>query len=151
MKINNQYLDEAAKARFQVVLKQAITLWEFIIANLEKTESSDDLSSARERLTSLREADSGIDAYQVISKGAVKYEEIKENAVFENRVALFKVRIVFMIAQMVFVVGAIIGFSIMMSNYATNPIPGLIVFGVFAVLFLISNIGGRIVKNKLSK
>jgi hypothetical protein len=56
-----------------------------------------------------------------------------------------------MIAQMVFVVGAIIGFSIMMSNYATNPIPGLIVFGVFAVLFLISNIGGRIVKNKLSK
>ncbi|MFA7110413.1 MAG: hypothetical protein WC160_02740, partial [Bacilli bacterium] len=75
----------------------------------------------------------------------------KENAVFENRVALFKVRIVFMIAQMVFVVGAIIGFSIMMSNYATNPIPGLIVFGVFAVLFLISNIGGRIVKNKLSK
>lgn len=151
LKINNQYLDEAAKARFQVVLKQAITLWEFIIANLEKTESSDDLSSAQERLTSLREADSGIDAYQVISKGAVKYEEIKENAVFENRVALFKVRIVFMIAQMVFVVGAIIGFSIMMSNYATNPIPGLIVFGVFDVLFLISNIGGRIVKNKLSK
>jgi len=39
----------------------------------------------------------------------------------------------------------------MMTNYATNPIPGLIVFGAFAVLFVIANIGGRILKSKLSK
>jgi hypothetical protein len=148
---NRQYIDEGAKKRFLEIIVSGISLWGFINSQLAIIETSEEGVFARDKLSNLREMKKQFSLLQTITSGSGKYDEIRSHEVFENRVALFKVRIGFMIAQFVFVVGAIVGFSIMMTNYATNPIPGLIVFGAFAVLFVIANIGGRILKSKLSK
>lgn len=151
LKANYQYLDEGAKTRFLEMVESGMSLWNFIVAHLAKLESQDELNFSRERLAVLREIKKEAETVETISLGTEKYNEIKSREVFENRIALFKARISFAIAQFVFVVGAIIGFSIMMTNYGTNPFPGLIVLGVFSVLFIVANIGGRITKSKLSK
>ncbi|MFA5443312.1 MAG: hypothetical protein WC286_05540 [Bacilli bacterium] len=149
--INAQYIDEGAKERHIEIIATGIVLWNLIACNLQKIDMVEQLPYSQERITNLKKSEKEIMRVEVISKGTIKYDEIKDNGVFENRVSLYKLRISFVIAQVIFVIGAIIGFSVMMSNYGTNPIPGLIIFGVFAILFLGAYIGGRILKNKLTR
>lgn len=150
---NNQYIDELAQERHQIILLNSTKYWEYIESFFWKhyNQYQEEIVIIKERISALRQEQGKQNDYVVIVNGQNSYSLIRNKAAFASKMSLFKLRLTVVIIQIVAVIGAIIGFSIMMANYSTNPFPGLIVFAVFAIAFIIANIIGRIIKNKLSK
>ena len=149
----DRLIDEGAKSRYIELVSSALSLWEYIneVFNNHFEDYGEERSLIQQRISNLKNEAQSINNFEVLSPGDEQYFKLKDSTVFESRMGLFKWRVILAVMQIVFVIGAIIGFSIMMSNYENNPFPGLIVFGSFALLFAIANIMGRILKNKLSK
>ncbi|MFA5481022.1 MAG: hypothetical protein WC282_01370 [Bacilli bacterium] len=146
------FLDQESLACYQKIASEAFECWLYIrdvFTRFDLDESDDERDYMKERISSLKNLNHDLPMAQVSIEGGHFYERV-ERQIFDTRVGLYKARIVLGIMQIVFVIGAIIGFAIMMADYQNNPLPGLIVFAVFAFLFIAVNIANRIIKKKLS-
>lgn len=148
-----KFIDHAAMERHMVIWTSAIEYWQFLEHFFAEhfAHLCDEHATIKDHLTELRKEQNSYDKIAVLSNNKNQYAMIKNEAVFATKMLLYRLRLSIVIVQVVAVLGAIIGFSIMMANYSSNPFPGLIVFGVFALFFIIGNIIGRIVKKKLAK
>jgi hypothetical protein len=150
---NNNFRDQGAKNRYHQIVISALSLWQYIsgVFNDYFRDYSVEINIIKNRINALQQEEIDVNTLNVLSPGDSQYLKLLNSHIFESRIGLFKWRLIVAFLQIVFVIGAIIGFSIMMANYENNPFPGLIVFGSFAFLFIIANIVGRIFKKLLAK
>lgn len=150
---HDNFRDQGAKDRYHQIVINALSLWKYIseVFNKYFQDYVDEIDIIKNRIKTLQHEENSVNTLDVLSPGDSQYLKLLNSHVFESRVGLFKWRLIVAVLQIVFVIGAITGFSIMMTNYENNPFPGLIVFGSFALLFIIANIAGRILKKLLSK
>lgn len=148
-----KFIDHAAMERHKVIWTSAIEYWEYLEHFFAEhfAQLPNENAIIKDRLIELRKEQKSYGKSVVLNNNENRYEVIKNKAVFASKMSLYRARLTMVIVQVIAVIGSIIGFSIMMADYASNPFPGLIVFGVFALFFIIGNIIGRIVKKKLAK
>ncbi|MFA5421168.1 MAG: hypothetical protein WC344_00025 [Bacilli bacterium] len=147
------YLDGDSKKRALELADETLALWLFIdkFFSDEYITYDEERKLIADRIVAIRETRKVIDACGISTNPNPSYSAVKDKIIFDSRVAVYKVHLAIIISQFVFVIAAIVGFSIMMVNYSINPLPGAIVFGVFASLFLVTNLIGRAIKRKLSQ
>lgn len=146
------FIDESSKSRYQTILDSSIVFWNNILDLFKEYLNDYDEEKAyiSKRISVLKNEVYSVSNHQISPALGLGYESIASKNIFGSRAGLFKAYMTIIISQFLFVIGAIIGFSIMMANYQSNPFPGLIIFLVFALLFIIGNIIGRVLKKKLS-
>lgn len=146
------FIDESSRFRYQAILDSLIVFWNNLFDLFKEYLNDYDEEKAyiSNRISVLKNEVISVNSHQLCSDRGLGYESIASKNVFGSRVGLFKAYMTIIISQFLFVIGAIIGFAIMMANYQNNPFPGLIIFLIFALLFIIGNIIGRVLKKKLS-
>jgi len=150
---DGKYLDSKCRDRHREIVVETKAFWSYLSDFFSRYPLGSDLLNreAIEGKNKLIDDElSAIDHSVPLSDVTDVFASLPR-AIFASRKKTYIARIVFSILQIAFVIGAIIGFIIMMANYQNDPFPGLIVLGIFALLFALANIINRVLKIKLLK
>lgn len=146
---NDQFINYGAKNKFLSLKTNLVRLIEFVYDVFLRHFKEEDFTFFKEEILSINTLILKDKELQTISIENFLPDDLLLKEVIKNKVILYRARIIVMSLQLLFIIGAIISFSVMMKQYQTNPFPGLISLGVFSLSLLVLYFINKFIKKKL--